>query len=357
MSDFSIGGTVSADDQASATLTEIGRNVQTLGNDLETTGNKATVAASKMQTSFRGLITGMSSVAVSAFSMYQSFDRYQDMTLQVNKANLAVKSTLNSAGDAQRTYNATVAKYGATSTQAKAALADLRVAQERHTLAVERAEMVQDNQNKAIIQMAVMAVPQAITMVDGLSKAWKNFPDMTGFLKNMSSNISNVGLTAKSAALGVGAFIGGFLIGYTAMKNFGDALGPVGRALLVIIPIIIAAAAAIWAMQSGWTMGLALVALAATGIAVGALVAQLEETPKTPALASGGIVKKPTVALIGEAGPEAVIPLSQLNQTTYGNQTSTTFGARTLTFNIYESKSPRDTADEILDKMRRAGAA
>ena len=30
-----------------------------------------------------------------------------------------------------------------------------------------------------------------------------------------------------------------------------------------------------------------------------------------PALAKGGIVTKPTLALIGEAGPEAVVPLSK----------------------------------------------
>ena len=33
-----------------------------------------------------------------------------------------------------------------------------------------------------------------------------------------------------------------------------------------------------------------------------------------PALAKGGIVDKPTLALIGEAGPEAVVPLSKMNQ-------------------------------------------
>jgi hypothetical protein len=34
-------------------------------------------------------------------------------------------------------------------------------------------------------------------------------------------------------------------------------------------------------------------------------------TPIVPAMASGGIVTQPTLALIGEAGPEAVVPLSQ----------------------------------------------
>jgi hypothetical protein len=32
-----------------------------------------------------------------------------------------------------------------------------------------------------------------------------------------------------------------------------------------------------------------------------------------PALAKGGIVRRPTLALIGEAGPEAVVPLSRLS--------------------------------------------
>jgi len=40
--------------------------------------------------------------------------------------------------------------------------------------------------------------------------------------------------------------------------------------------------------------------------------------PDLPMLASGGIVNDPTLAVIGEKGPEAVIPLDQMagNQTT-----------------------------------------
>jgi phage-related minor tail protein len=33
--------------------------------------------------------------------------------------------------------------------------------------------------------------------------------------------------------------------------------------------------------------------------------------PRIPQLADGGIVDKPTIALIGEAGPEAVVPLGR----------------------------------------------
>ena len=35
-----------------------------------------------------------------------------------------------------------------------------------------------------------------------------------------------------------------------------------------------------------------------------------------PELAAGGIVRRPTVALIGEAGPEAVVPLDRMQPTT-----------------------------------------
>jgi hypothetical protein len=43
--------------------------------------------------------------------------------------------------------------------------------------------------------------------------------------------------------------------------------------------------------------------------------------PKIPALAEGGIVTGPTLALIGEAGPEAVIPLDRMGGMAGGNVT------------------------------------
>jgi hypothetical protein len=48
----------------------------------------------------------------------------------------------------------------------------------------------------------------------------------------------------------------------------------------------------------------------AAGITGGIQVATIAATP-IPALAEGGIVDKPTLAMIGEAGPEAVVPLNK----------------------------------------------
>ena len=108
------------------------------------------------------------------------------------------------------------------------------------------------------------------------------------------------------------------MLGYEAITQFGDALGPAGRALMVIVPAIIAAAAAVWMLMEGLTLGTATVALVASGIAVGAMVANigsygngLGQGVKVPAMAAGGIVDSPTFALVGESGPEIVMPLSQ----------------------------------------------
>jgi hypothetical protein len=105
---------------------------------------------------------------------------------------------------------------------------------------------------------------------------------------------------------------------------------------------------------------LALGAAAAAMIAVTALRNALKPrggpTDATP-LAEGGIVTKPTLALIGEAGPEAVIPLSRgrrgpgaggvtVNVTVTGNNISGDREADALA---------RKVAQSITDQLRRQG--
>jgi CRP-like cAMP-binding protein len=64
-----------------------------------------------------------------------------------------------------------------------------------------------------------------------------------------------------------------------------------------------------------------------------------------PALAEGGIVNKPTLALIGEAGPEAVIPLSKM-----GNQGGNTYN---LTVNAGIGADGAVIGREIVDAIKR----
>ena len=67
--------------------------------------------------------------------------------------------------------------------------------------------------------------------------------------------------------------------------------------------------------------------------------------PDIPMLANGGIVTSPTLALIGEAGPEAVIPLSQM-----GNMG----GGMNITVNAGLVSTPDQIGQQIIEAIQRA---
>ena len=70
--------------------------------------------------------------------------------------------------------------------------------------------------------------------------------------------------------------------------------------------------------------------------------------PRIPALADGGIVRQATLALVGEAGPEAVIPLDQLDSTVGGG------GPTTVNVTV-TSADPRAVVDAIRRYTRSNG--
>jgi hypothetical protein len=190
-------------------------------------------------------------------------------------------------------------------------------------------------------------IPSAITMVDSFSRVWKNFPDVTGMLSNVSSRIGDVGISAKTAALGVGAFIGGFLAGDALLKALPENLRGVASALMAGIAAVVAATVAWMAFQGTVTLGVAVpVILAAVGAGIAGIKGLI-------GLAEGGIVTKPTVALIGEAGAEAVIPLDRVQ----GNAASQTL-VLAPTFNFPESsinqiQDPREFAEAAYEHLSR----
>jgi hypothetical protein len=69
-------------------------------------------------------------------------------------------------------------------------------------------------------------------------------------------------------------------------------------------------------------------------------------TPNIPYLAAGGIVTRPTMAVVGEAGPEAVIPLSRLG----GGPTQVTYE-----FHIHDATDPQRTVAAIHAYVKRNG--
>jgi hypothetical protein len=273
-------------------------NVSTLQGQVGATTKQNTA-------SMRDFTTGISGVATASFSLYGAYDRINESEISLDRSNLMVKSSTKSVEDAQRTLSTAIADHGVNSQEAKSASDALSIAQDRLALADERAQQAQENVNKSIMSAALQIIPTSITMVDSLSKAWKNFPDVSALLTKISSGVANVGISAKTAAIGVAAFMAGFLIADTLLSAIPEDMRQIAGVLMASIAAIVAATIAWMAFQGTMTMGVAVpIILAAVGIGIAGVKAAV-------AMAEGGVTKGPTFALIGEAGQEIVMPLSQ----------------------------------------------
>jgi hypothetical protein len=71
------------------------------------------------------------------------------------------------------------------------------------------------------------------------------------------------------------------------------------------------------------------------------------DVPNIPMLAQGGIVTSPTLAMIGEAGPEAVVPLSRAGEFGMG-------GGVNITVNAGLVSSPDQVGQQIIEAIQRA---
>ena len=144
------------------------------------------------------------------------------------------------------------------------------------TLADERAEQAQENVSKSIMASALQVIPTSITMVDSLSKAWNNFPDVSSLLTKISTRVADVGISAKTAAIGVAAFMGGFLIADTLLSAIPEDMRKIAGALTASIAAIVAATIAWMAFHGTMTIGVAVpIILAAVGVGIAGVKAAL----------------------------------------------------------------------------------
>jgi len=156
-----------------------------------------------------------------------------DAQVGVDRANLQVKSTLNSVEDAQRRYNLAVEKYGEDSVEAAAAADDLKLAQERYALAVERADMVQGNFSEKIVASALSIIPTAITMVASLGTAFTAM-GMTGGIATMAIDGVSMALSFLAAhpiVLAVMAIVAALVLLWNLCPPFREAVIALGESI------------------------------------------------------------------------------------------------------------------------------
>jgi hypothetical protein len=186
-------------------------------------------ANKKVEVSSKQVALAVNNVATSGFAMYNAIDRVMDMEVQVDRANLQVKTSLNAVEDAQTRYNKVVEKYGPVSAEAQAAQKDLQLAQERYQVACERADMIQGNLNETIVQSALTFIPSLITMITSVSTLMTGWTAVT---QGVSAALTF--LQANPIILviaGVAALIAGIIYAYNNCKPFRDLINTIGAYL------------------------------------------------------------------------------------------------------------------------------
>ena len=230
---------VRATDEASEVFRQVSKTAQSSMGEIEDSARRVQQAHEDLNSGLKDVVTGFSGVATSAFALYNAYDRVQDMQVSVDRANLTVKTSLNAVEDAQTRLNAAIEKYGADSPQAQAASEDLKLAQERYEVAVERAQMMQGNLNETMVQSALTVIPTVITAITSLTKAKEGIDAVTkalGILKGAE------GIEGVSGALSVlsGSGAGG-LGGLASFIGSAAFLAPVALGVAAIAGIALAA--------------------------------------------------------------------------------------------------------------------
>ena len=163
----------------------------------------------------------------------------------------------------------------------------------------------------AYLQLTIAGFDQA-SVAEAAKTAQKIADQFTSIINSAIES----GIEALGKSVGTGSFKG-FL---TDLEEIiGQGLESLGKSLLAAYPIIKVAKEAI----ENAIYDPELIAIAG-GLAVvaGAAIEGLASTQGIHAFADGGIVTGPTNALIGEAGPEVVFPLGELNRFIKNNNDS-----------------------------------
>jgi hypothetical protein len=253
--------------------------------------------------STKDFAVGMSGVATAGFGLYSAYDRVHESEVALDRSNLVLQTSTNGVEKAENALQAAQAKGDPVAI--KQATDNLDLARQRLQVSTERQQLAEDNVNKSMMSAALQVIPSTITMVDSLSRAWNNFPDVSALLTKISAGVAGVGISAKTAAIGVAAFMGGFLIADTILGAIPENMRQIAGALTASIAAIVAATIAWMAFEGTMTMGVAVpIILAAVGVGIAGVKAAV-------AMAEGGVTQGPTYALIGEAGQEIVMPLDR----------------------------------------------
>ena len=205
-------------DEASAVANAVAGNMDKAMRQVAQASAQVEQANKKVDTSTKDIALAFNNVATSAFNLYNAYDRIHESEVMVDRANLMVKSSANAVEDAQTRLNTAVAKFGTDSPQAAAAAKDLEIAQDRNAVAMERAQIAQDNLSKSMLTAITSVVPTAITMFSSLAKIFgEGGISLGGFTAHAGLGTGALSsLTAGAVASAVGVAAGAAAVALSA---------------------------------------------------------------------------------------------------------------------------------------------
>jgi len=323
-------------DQVNAGFRSVGESAKCMGVDVaQVSGAMDTASMSAKDTAL-----SVNNLATAGMGLYMSVERISYAETALDRANLAVRRSTENVERAQEAYNKAVSKYGPDSREAKEAADKLSIAQDALKISQERALDAQNRMNTTMVTSALTVVPSLITAATSLGKIWTGLPDMVG---KVTEGIGSLGISANTALIGMAALVGTFTICSTVLSSLSPELRGIVAPIMAVVAAIVVATVAWMAFQGTITMGIAVpIILAAVGMGIAAIKSMI-------GFAEGGIVTQPTVGLLGEAGPEAVLPLSRLSEVAMR-------GPTTINITINESKTPEETGNATINSLRRAHA-
>jgi hypothetical protein len=252
-----------------------------------------------------------------------------------------------------------IMKEGFKQFQQQLGLALLPVLQAVTPILLSMASWAKDNPSTFLaIAGAIGAIATAIIGANIAMAAWGVITAATTLL-NGALATSFTAIQVASGLIVFTAIVAGLVIAYAKFKWFRDGVSKVfnflGKAIGVYVDLITIQVKVLMTVFKTVFNGIA----SAWNNTVGKISFTLPkwipglggkgfDMPNIPMLANGGIVNSPTLALIGERGPEAVIPLT-------GPNAGGGMGGNTVTINV-QGGDPQAVVDALVKYSRQNGS-
>jgi phage-related protein len=206
-----VSGLKKGADEAERAMSDMASSVETSGKkaseSVDKVGTTSETSSAKVKKSsegsgkaFLGAAQSATTLAMSAYVLYDSYDGVQSAQTASERANLKLSKANEAVEKAQDALNKAVAKYGQDSPEAIQASLDLAQAQDMSTIASQNAEMAAGNLDDAWVQFSLGGITSVLGIISGAGGMIETIKSLSGMhMPNFGKAINSVGSILKTA--------------------------------------------------------------------------------------------------------------------------------------------------------------